>query len=79
MKDINIYVTHNSNNELEEENGFFLIKLWNSLKNKSIKSINKKKLQSSYDIKEGIFQCSDKESDKIDKVQKIKYNEYKLS
>ena len=55
MKDINICVTHNSNNELEEENGFFLIKLWNSLKIKNIKSINKKKLQSSYDIKEGIF------------------------
>ena len=76
MKDINLYVTHNSKNELyEEENGFYLIKLWNSLKRKSIKSRNIKKQQSSYDIKDSIFQSSDNESDKTDKEQKIKYTE----
>jgi len=44
MKDINLYVKCNSNKE--EENGFFLTKLWNSLKGKSIKSRNKDKIQS---------------------------------
>ena len=43
MKDINLYVTCNSNKE--EENGVFLTKLWNSLKGKSIKSRNKYKIQ----------------------------------
>lgn len=43
MKDVNLYVTCDSNKE--EENGFFLTKLWNSLKRKSIKSRNKYKIQ----------------------------------
>ena len=72
MKDINLYVTHNSNNELEEENGFFLTKLWNSLKRKSIKSRNKKKLQSNYNTN-SMLQNSDNESDKTDNEQKLKY------
>tara|TARA_B100000787_G_scaffold169617_1_gene161383 strand:- start:5476 stop:5673 length:198 start_codon:yes stop_codon:yes gene_type:complete len=64
MKDINIFLTHNSNNELEDENGIFLIKLWNSLKLKSIK--NKKKLQSSYEINDTVFQNVDNECHKKD-------------
>lgn len=75
MKDINLYVTHNSNNDFEEESEFFLTKLWNSLKRKSIKSRNIKKPQSSYDIKDGIFQNSDNESDKTDKEHKLRYAE----
>lgn len=64
MKDINLYVTCNSNSEFGEDNEYFLIKLWNSLKGKSIKSRNKKKIQSSYSKNDNIIQCSDNESDK---------------
>jgi len=70
MKDINLYVTYDSNNDFEEESKIILTKLWNSLKRKSIKSRNIKKSQSSYDIKDGIFQISDNESDKTDKEKK---------
>lgn len=68
MKDINLYVTHDLSNDFEEEESkIILTKLWNSLKRKSIKSRNIKKSQSSYDIKDGIFQNSDNKSDKTDK------------
>lgn len=73
MKDINLYVTCNSNKE--EENGFFLTKLWNSLKRKSIKSRNKDKIQSSYNIKDDLLQSSDNESDKTCSEKKVKYKE----
>ena len=75
MKDINLYVTCNSNSELGEENGFFLIKLWNSLKGKSIKSRNKKKIQSSYSKNDNIIQCSDNESDRTDNEKNITHRE----
>jgi len=73
MKDINLYVTCNSNKE--EENGVFLTKLWNSLKGKSIKSRNKYKIQSSYNIKDNILQSSDNESDKTYNENHIRFRE----
>lgn len=73
MKDVNLYVTCDSNKE--EENGFFLTKLWNSLKGKSIKSRNKDKIQSSYNIKDNILQSSDNESDKTYNEQHIRFRE----
>ena len=73
MKDINLYVTCNSNKE--EENGVFLIKLWNSLKGKSIKSRNKYKIQSSYNIKDDLVQSSDNESDKTYNEKHIRFRE----
>tara|TARA_Y100000389_G_scaffold197069_1_gene230998 strand:- start:22 stop:384 length:363 start_codon:yes stop_codon:yes gene_type:complete len=73
MKDINLYVTCDSNKD--EENGFFLTKLWNSLKGKSIKSRNKDKIQSSYNIKDDLVQSSDNESDKTNNEQNIRFRE----
>lgn len=75
MKDINLYVTCNSNSELGEDNEYFLIKLWNSLKGKSIKSRNKKKIQSSYSKNDNIIQCSDNESDRTDNEKNITHRE----
>ena len=75
MKDINLYVMCNSNSELGEENEYFLIKLWNSLKGKSIKSRNKKKIQSSYSKNDNIIQCSDNESDRTDNEKNMTHRE----
>tara|TARA_B000000437_G_scaffold217474_1_gene195142 strand:- start:1677 stop:2027 length:351 start_codon:yes stop_codon:yes gene_type:complete len=48
----------------KEETKYTIMKLWNFLKKKSIKSRNIKKISSEYDNDENLQQLSDNESDK---------------
>lgn len=60
-------------NDNKVSNNFSMMKLWNFLKSKSIKSRNIEKIQTPYDIKDILEQSSDNESDKTEVEKDFKY------
>lgn len=60
-------------NDNKVSNNFSMMKLWNFLKRKSIKSRNIEKIQTPYDIKDILEQSSDNESDKTEVEKDFKY------
>ena len=60
-------------NDNKISNNFSMMKLWNFLKRKSIKSRNIEKIQTPYNIKDILEQSSDNESDKTEVEKEFKY------
>jgi len=60
-------------NDNKVSNNFSMIKLWNFLKRKSIKSRNIEKIQTPYKVKDILEQSSDNDSDKTDVEKEFKY------
>ena len=62
-------------NDNKVSNNFSMMKLWNFLKSKSIKSRNIKKIQTPYKVKDILEQSSDNDSDKTDVEKEFKYTD----